>query len=215
MCLSLFSCSGNQKNDNIADKSYIKTHEYVNSSNTQSAGWRSMEELCSIDTAFLIKFVVSGEYSTYESVHFNEEGYNLEISDIQSKGIELDEKDKEELKENVYTSVSVSNLLPVEFGDMILSGDKTEPQFDSGTLRAYCEAAKIKEIFPVGAEFLLISWNSTLEPPLNVPPLKEYVFYIDSENKLTPVFDIPTTAEYAGYTVDEFIEAVKPWFEGK
>jgi len=56
-----------------------------------------------------------------------------------------------------------------------------------------------------------------------VTHLKEYTAFAHSgeytksgiANKLTPVYDIPTTADYAGYTVEEFVEAVRPYFEAE
>ena len=207
--VSATACSSKNEITAPADESYIKTHTL--NDDLYSSQPITMKQLAS--HSFAVEFTVTGEYSTYETELFDEENYNLSIADKESQGIVMTEEEKKQLKEQWYTMVHTSILLPVKYGEVLVSSCDVESDLDAGTLRYYLDVSNIKEMFPVGARFLMISWDSMLDPPLNVPPLNEYVFYIDSENRLTPVFDIPTLADYKGYTVDEFIEEVKPLFE--
>ena len=210
MFVPICSCSSKSEITAPVDESYIKTYT-PNDDMYSRAPWPTMEYLAS--NSFAVEFTVTGEYTTYETELFDEENYNLSIADKESRGIVMTEEEKKQLKEQWYTMVHTSILLPVKYGEVLVSSGEVTSDLDAGTLRYYLDVSNIKEMFPVGARFLMISWDSMLDPPLNVPPLNEYVFYIDSENRLTPVFDIPTLADYKGYTVDEFIEEVKPLFE--
>ena len=190
-----------------ADESYIKTYE-VDDDSYQRV-WITMEQL--LKSAYVAEITVIGESKTESSTDFDEDYYNLVIEDMKNNGIELTEEELEIIKEQ-NTRTRTRTYLPVRYDKIYPSENLVKSDLSQGTIRSYILQTILEEAFVVGARFLVITWDLNLESPDDVPPLKEYVFYIDSENRLTPVFDIPTTAGYAGYTVDEFIEEIEPLF---
>ncbi len=197
----------NQKIQPPADESYIKTYE-ANGDSYQRM-WLTMEQL--LESAYVAEITVIGESESNYVTLFDEDYYNLVIEDMKNNGIELTEEEVEIIKNN-NTHTIPRTYLPVRYDKIYPSEDVVNNDLSHETIRSYILRTVLEEAFVVGARFLVITWDSTLDSPDNVPPLNEYVFYIDSENRLTPVFDIPTTAGYAGYTVDEFIEEVSPYF---
>ncbi|MBQ3100432.1 MAG: hypothetical protein IJC50_05520 [Clostridia bacterium] len=190
-----------------ADESYIKTYK-VNNDEYQRM-WLTMEQL--LESAYVAEITVIGESESNYVTLFDEDYYNLVIEDMKNNGIELTEEELEIIK-NHNTHTIPRTYLPVRYDKIYPSEDVVNNDLSHETIRSYILQTILEEAFVVGARFLVITWDSTLDSPDNVPPLNEYVFYIDSDNRLTPVFDIPTTAGYAGYTVDEFIEEIEPLF---
>jgi len=191
-----------------ADESYIKTYE-VNNGNSV-AKWLNMEEL--LIAGYVAEFTVIGEAETESYTYFDEEYYNLVMEDMENNGVELTEEEHSVIKEN-NTRTITNVFLPVEYEKIYPSEDAVTSDLSHKKICSYIPGNILEESFVEGAKFLVITWDLGTDANPNVLVLKEYVFYIDSENRLTPVFDIPTLEGYNGYTVDEFIEEVTPLFE--
>ena len=191
-----------------ADESYIKTYE-VNNGNSV-AEWLNMEEL--LIAGYVAEFTVIGEAETESYTYFDEEYYNLVMEDMKNNGVELTEEEHSVIKEN-NTRTITNVFLPVEYEKIYPSEDAVTSDLSHKKICSYISGNILEESFVEGAKFLVITWDLGTDANPNIPVLKEYVFYIDSVNRLTPVFDIPTLEGYNGYTVDEFIEEVTPLFE--
>lgn len=188
--------TGDPKDTAPENYEYISTYEYP----IQGIREEGLEDIC--EYYDLVEFVVTDE---------------SKVCEYRKRSV----RDEEMLNEKAYTEEQYQTLLadyrqmikrldiPVKYYRFCEIENRQFPDFEAyDYITATEDFVSIAEIFPIGSRFLAFVGSAGFYTDLEgrVPYITEYVMFIDENDELVPVYNIPELEEYTGMNYEEFIK---------